>query len=62
MNNIKKFIDRISYLENRGSKDLVIPMSDARLIRDELFKLLLDINNIETKEEIVKIEVNGGKF
>lgn len=62
MNNIKKFIDRVSYLESRGSKDFVITMADARLVRDELSKLLLDVVNNNEKNEIVKIEVNGGKF
>lgn len=61
MNNIKKFIDRISYLEGRGSKDLVIPMSDARQVRDELIKLLLD-SKTDKKEEVIEVVVKGGKW
>lgn len=66
MINIKRFIDRVSMLESKQSKDFVIPMSDARLLRDELTKILVDhyqLNNKKNEEpELIKIEVKGGSF
>lgn len=66
MINVKRFIDRVSMLESKQSKDFVIPMSDARLLRDELTKILVDhyqLNNKKNEEpELIKIEVKGGSF
>ena len=63
---IKKFIDKISALEGKQSKDLVITMSEARGLRDDLDKLLIDnyqlLKQKDNKEEIIKVEVNGGSF
>ncbi len=45
---------------------MVLPMSDARGLRDEIAKLLLDLNDLKSKdknkEEIIKVEITGGKF
>lgn len=63
---IKKFIDKISIMEGKQSKDLVIPMSEARGLRDELDKLLIDnYELLKTKadtEQIVQVEIRGGTF
>ena len=44
MIHIKRFIDKVSVLESRQSKDLIIPISEARGLRDELAKLLADLH------------------
>jgi hypothetical protein len=66
MINIKRFIDRVSMLESKQSKDFVIPMTDARMLRDELTKILLDHYQLNIKkneeETIVQVEVKGGTF
>ena len=61
---IKKFIDKVSYVETRQGKDVVIPMSDARGLRDELAKLLADqLESMkDAPEEIIQISVSGGTF
>jgi hypothetical protein len=61
---IKNFIEKISYLESRKIKDCVIPIDEARGLRDEIAKLLVDLNNLQDskKADIVKVEVVGGKF
>jgi len=63
---IKRFIDRVSNIESRQGKDVVIPLSDARGLRDELAKLLVDHYEIsDTKKnssEIIQLELVGGKF
>lgn len=67
MSAIKDFIEKISYLEGRGnSVDYRMPINDAKILRDELAKLLHTYYELSNKkanqEEVIKIEVNGGKF
>lgn len=67
MIHIKRFIDRVSMLESRQSKDFVMTISDARLLRDELSKILVDMVNLSNEaknieEPILKFEVRGSKF
>jgi|694.fasta_scaffold27155_5 hypothetical protein len=63
---IKRFMDKVSHLDSKRSKDLVLPMSEARVLRDEIAKLLADLhelNNEDKKtEEVIKVEITGGKF
>jgi len=63
---IRKFIDKVSHMESKKTKDLVIPMSEARILRDEIAKLLSELhelNNKESsKEEVIKVEITGGGF
>jgi hypothetical protein len=53
-------------MEARQGKDVVIPLSEARGLRDELSKLLADnyelLQNKSTIEPIYQVEINGGKF
>jgi hypothetical protein len=41
-------------------------MSDAKLLRDEIAKLLIDLNEAQksnkAEEEVVKVEIRGGTF
>lgn len=67
MINIKRFIDKVSMAESKRSKDLVMTINDARNLRDELAKLLVDQhqsnNEKKTQEEpIIKLEIKGGSF
>ena len=64
MIHIKRFIDKVSSTEGRQGKDIVIPISEARGLRDELAKLLVDrIDNAkDATPEIIQVEVVGGKF
>lgn len=68
MLNIKRFIDKVAVAESKQTKDLVLPMADARGLRDELSKLLSDLyvmsqdQNIVKENEIVQIEIKGGSF
>lgn len=66
MIHIKSFIDKVSFLESKMNKDLVMPMTDARMLRDEISKLLVDLNEAKSKkdnkEEVIKVEITGGKF
>ena len=63
---IKKFIDKVSLMESKQNKELVISTVDARGLRDELSKLLSDLHTLtSTKEkvdDIIQVEIVGGKF
>jgi len=64
MIHIKKFIDKVSLQEGRRSKDIVLPIEEARGLRDEIGKLLADMNDLKgkSKDEVIKVEITGGKF
>jgi hypothetical protein len=68
MLNIKRFIDKVAVAESKQTKDLVLPMTDARGLRDEISKLLSDLydlsqdQNAAKENEIVQVEIKGGSF
>ena len=66
MIHIQRFIDKVSYIENKQGKDVVIPVAEARGLRDELAKLLVDrYANTEEKKnipDVIEVEIIGGKF
>ena len=66
MIHIKRFVDKVTLMENKQGKDVVIPISEARGLRDELSKLLADnyefLQNKSIVEPVFQVEINGGKF
>ena len=61
---IKRFIDKVS--ATRGN-NLVLPMEEAKMLRDEIAKLLADNYELLNKEEttdnaVIQLEINGGKW
>lgn len=65
MINIKRFVDRIASLEGRQSKDLILPLSEAKLLRDEITKLLAEIKELSSstkKEEVIEVKLIGNKW
>ena len=66
MIHIKRFIDKVSIMENKQGKDVVIPIGEARGLRDELSKLIVDnyelLQTKSTVEPILQVEINGGRF
>jgi hypothetical protein len=65
MLHIKKFMDKMSVVESKMSKDVVLPIVDARGLRDDISRLLADLhelsNNTE-KKEVIDIQIKGGSF
>ena len=61
MNALKQFIDRVSAVERAGHTSVVIPLADARSMRDELTKLLLS-GNEKKVDEVIRVEMTGGKW
>lgn len=64
MSNIKKFIDKIALMEARQSREIILTISDAKELRDEITKLLLDKRESVGSNNNDKIEIvmNGGKW
>jgi hypothetical protein len=59
---IKKFIDKIASIEGRQGRDVVLPIAEARALRDEITKLILDQTDKPQKEEVIEVVVKGGKW
>lgn len=66
MVHIKKFLDKITHLESTRTKDVVMPLNEARGLRDEIAKLLSDYyalnESVNKKEEVIKVEIKGSGF
>jgi len=59
---IKKFIDRIATIESRQGRDIVLPIAEARALRDEITKLIMDQVDKPQKDEVIEVVVKGGKW
>ena len=63
---IKRFVDKMAVVESRQTKDVVLPIIDARGLRDDIMRLLSDLYAISAdqnkKEEVIDIQVKGGSF
>jgi hypothetical protein len=63
---IKKFIDRVALLDSRPGKDLVMPANEAKMLRDEIAKILSDkvANMIDRPSEVIgeNVVISGGRF
>jgi hypothetical protein len=61
MTNIKKFIDRVAIADGKQAREVSMLLSDAKALRDEIMKLIID-NNQKTSTEVVEVVMQGGKF
>jgi hypothetical protein len=62
MSHIKKFIDKIATNESRGAREIIIPLPDAKLLRDEITKLLLDQRDTSNTTEKIEVVFKGEKW
>lgn len=66
MINIKRFIDKVTAVEGKNGKSVVLSIEEARSLRDELSKMLADnyelLSNRTAPEQVIQIELAGGKF
>lgn len=63
----KRFIDKVSLIEGRQGKDVILPIAEARGLRDELSKMMADnykllSSQTNTTESITQVEITGGKW
>lgn len=68
MINIKRFIDKVTSQEGRNGRDVVLTIADARALRDEISKLIIDRYDESIKKEptlnsdVIQVEMKGGKW
>lgn len=62
MNHIKKFIERVSHMESSGQLNLNMPAADARLLRDDLAKLLTDMVSRQNTTQESEVVLRGGRW
>jgi hypothetical protein len=65
MIHIKKFVDKMSVVESKMSKDVVLSITDARGLRDDITRLLADLNELSNnneKTDIINVQIKGGPF
>jgi hypothetical protein len=67
MSQIKKFIDKVANAEGRQAKDLLLPIHDAKQLRDEIMKLLIDVQSANTSTlsnqgPVVEVVMKGAKW
>jgi hypothetical protein len=62
MTNIKKFIDKIAIAEGRQAREVVLTLNDAKEIRDEITKILLDQRENTREPETIQVVMSGGKW
>lgn len=69
MIHIKRFIDKVASMEGKQGRDVILPIADARSLRDEIAKLIIDRHGeaLATTpkpqiDEIIQVEVKGGRW
>ena len=68
MIHIKKFIDKVASQEGRQGRDVVMTIADARALRDEISKLIIDKYEEKSKATatedvgVLQVELKGGKW
>jgi hypothetical protein len=68
MMHIKRFVDKVSLIEARQARDVVLPISEARGLRDEIASMLADLNSLNKTDkenktnEIIEVQIKGGTF
>ena len=63
MSHIKKFVDKIAVMEGRQAREVVLPMPDAKALRDEVLKILLDQREQTNKQpDVIEVVMNGNKW
>ncbi len=56
---IKRFIDRVSASEGKTGTNVILPMEEARMLRDEIAKLLSDNYNLNGNIKMVHLAKIG---
>jgi hypothetical protein len=66
MIHIKKFMDKMSVVESRMNKDVILTILDARGLRDDIAKLLADLHELAQEQNkepnVMQVQVKGGSF
>jgi hypothetical protein len=56
----------MAVVESKQNKDVVLPISDARGLRDDITRLLSDLYELQKgtddSAEVIQVEIKGGTF
>ena len=59
-------MDKMSVVETKMNKDVVLPILDARGLRDDIARLLADLHelsiNNNNKNDVIDIQIKGSSF
>jgi hypothetical protein len=66
MINIRKFIDKVASMEGRQGSTVVLPIIEARALRDEISKLIIDRYEEAPQptktDDVIQVELKGSKW
>lgn len=60
MSQIKKFVDKIALAEGRQAREVVLTLQDAKELRDEVLKILVDRSG--NNDDHVEVVMRGGSY
>jgi hypothetical protein len=61
MINVKKFIDKVALAETRNSVQVVLPLIEAKQLRDEIMKIMLDQRG-QSKDSDIQVVMRGERW
>jgi hypothetical protein len=63
---IKRFLEKMSAMDSKQNKDLVLPIAEARGLRDDIIKILLDKTTSREQPDLTakpqEVVISGGSF
>lgn len=65
---IQKFVDRVRGCELRGSKDVILTITEAKDLHSDITRLLNTLEELRsskeesTVEEVMQVTIEGGSF
>jgi len=61
MINVKKFIDKVALAETRNSVQVVLPLPEAKQLRDDIMKIMLDQRE-QSKDSDIQVVMRGERW
>jgi hypothetical protein len=64
MIHIQRFIERLQGFDAKGSQNFMMTMKDAKDLHADITKLLLVLQDKQTSnaDEVIDVQITGGKF
>jgi len=64
MIHIQRFVERLQGFDAKGSQNFMMTMKDAKDLHADITKLLLVLQNKQTNasDEVIEVQITGGKF
>ena len=63
---IEKFLNLIHAAESKGSREVIIPLREAKAVHTELTKILLKVSELQQlqadSEQVIDVEIKGSSF